>query len=139
VAIAKRTYKAYRDLLASDRWQKLAVAGAKPQRLLWASTGTKDPNLPDTYYIHALASELTINTTPENTLLAFGQHGSVGDLLPTDGGDADDVLSRIGEAGIDVDELALTLQTEGADAFVKSWEELLGCIGSKADQLRSGS
>ena len=139
VAIAKRTYKAYRELLASDRWRELAAADANPQRLLWASTGTKDPNLADTYYIHALASEQTINTMPEKTLLAFGERGVLGDLLPADGGNAEDVLSRIGEAGIDVDALAATLQTEGADAFVKSWDDLLGRIESKADQLRPGS
>ncbi len=139
VAVAKRTYKAYRDLLASDRWQKLAAAGARPQRLLWASTGTKDPNLPDTYYIHALASAQTINTMPEKTLLAFGEHGAVDDLLPEDGGDAEDVLARFGTAGIDVDALAATLQTEGADAFVKSWDDLLACIGSKSDQVRTTS
>jgi len=139
VAIAKRTYKAYRELLASDRWRELAAADANPQRLLWASTGTKDPNLADTYYIHTLASEQTINTMPEKTLLAFGEHGVLGDLLPADGGAAEDVLSRIGNAGIDVDALAATLQTEGADAFVKSWDDLLGRIESKADQLRPGS
>jgi transaldolase len=139
VAVAKRTYKAYRDLLASDRWQSLAAAGARPQRLLWASTGTKDPNLPDTYYIHALASERTINTMPEKTLLAFGEHGAVGDLLPADGGDAEDVLARIATAGIDADALAATLQTEGAAAFVKSWDDLLACIGSKSDQVRTAN
>jgi transaldolase len=138
VAVAKRTYKAYRELLASDRWRKLAAAGARPQRLLWASTGTKDPNLPDTYYIHALASELTI-TMPEKTLLAFGEHGAVGELLPADGGDAEYVLARIGTAGIDVDALAATLQTEGADAFVKSWEDLLACIGSTSDRVRTAN
>ena len=139
VAVAKRTYKAYRDLMASDRWRNLAAAGARPQRLLWASTGTKDPNLPDTYYIHALASELTINTMPEKTLLAFGEHGAVGDLLPADGGDAEDVLTRIATAGIDVDALAATLQTEGAAAFVKSWDDLLSCIGSKSDEVRKAN
>src|SRR5262245_8032160 len=139
VAVAERTYKAYRELLASDRWQQLAAAGARPQRLLWASTATKDPNLPDTYYIQALASELTINTMPEKTLLAFGAHGAVGDLLPADGGDAEDVLARVGRAGIDVDALAATLQTEGAEAFVKSWDDLLACIGSKSDQVRMAS
>ncbi|HYV59313.1 MAG TPA: transaldolase [Acidimicrobiia bacterium] len=137
VAVAQRTYKAYRDLLASDRWQKLAAAGAKPQRLLWASTGTKDPTLPDTYYIQALASEQTINTMPEKTLLAFGAHGTVGELLPADGGDADDVLARIGKAGIDVDAWAATLQTDGADAFVKSWDDLLARISAKSSEVRS--
>jgi transaldolase len=139
VAVAKRTYKAYRDLLASDRWQRLAAAGARPQRLLWASTGTKDPNLPDTYYIHALASELTINTMPEKTLLAFGEHGAVGDLLPADGDDAEDVLARIATAGIDVGDLAATLQTEGAAAFVKSWDDLLACIASTSDRVRTAN
>jgi transaldolase len=137
VAIAKRTYKAYRELLASDRWRQLAAAGAKPQRLLWASTGTKDPNLPDTYYIHALASEGTINTMPEKTLLAFAEHGAVDHLLPVDGGDAEAVLARSGNAGIDVDALAATLQTEGADAFVKSWDDLLGRLESKAARLHA--
>src|SRR5256885_2326735 len=139
VAVAKRTYKAYRDLLASDRWQTLAAAGATPQRLLWASTGTKDPNLPDTFYIHALASEKTINTMPEKTLLAFGEHGAIGDLLPADGGDAEHVLARIGSAGVDVEGLAATLQTEGADAFVKSWDDLLARIASRSDQVRTAS
>jgi transaldolase len=139
VAVAGRTYKAYRDLLGSDRWQKLAEAGAEPQRLLWASTGTKDPSLSDTYYIHTLASEQTINTMPEKTLLAFGAHGAVGDLLPADGGDAEDALARIGEAGIDVDALAATLQTEGADAFVKSWDDLLARISAKSTEVRTAS
>ena len=137
VAVARRTYKAYRDLLASDRWKTLAEAGAKPQRLLWASTGTKDPNLPDTYYIHALAAEQTINTMPEKTLLAFGAHGAVGDVLPADGGDAEDVLARIEKAGIDVDALAATLQSEGARAFVKSWEDLLARISAKSSEMRA--
>ncbi|HMF84041.1 MAG TPA: transaldolase [Acidimicrobiia bacterium] len=139
VAVAKRAYKAYRELLASDRWQKLAGAGAKPQRLLWASTGTKDPILADTYYIHALASEQTINTMPEKTLLAFGAHGAVGDLLPPDGGDADELLARIGAAGIDVDALAATLQTEGAGAFVRSWDDLLGRISAKSHEVRAAT
>jgi transaldolase len=139
VAVAKRTYKAYRDLLASDRWKGLAAAGASPQRLLWASTGTKDPSLSDTYYIHALASEQTINTMPEKTLLAFGAHGVVGDVLPADGGDADDVLVSIGGAGIDADALAATLQTEGAEAFVKSWDDLLARISAKSTEVRSTS
>ena len=136
VNVAKRTYKAYRDLLASDRWTALAAAGARPQRLLWASTGTKDPKLDDTFYVHALASEQTINTMPENTLLAFGEHGSVGDLLPADGGDAEDVLARFAADGIDVDALAAKLQTDGAAAFVDSWKELIGSIASKSDGPR---
>lgn len=135
VAVAKRTYKAYRDLLASERWLALAAAGAKPQRLLWASTGTKDPALPDTFYVHALASEQTINTMPENTLLAFGAYGQVSDLLPADGGDGEELLARFGQAGIDVDQLAATLQSEGADSFVKSWDDLIACIESKSSEL----
>lgn len=135
VAIAERTYAAYRSLLAGERWQRLAAAGARPQRLLWASTGTKDPSLPDTYYISALASELTVNTMPENTLIAFGAHGAVGDLLPADGGDAEPVLARFGASGVDIGALATRLQVEGAESFVKSWEELIGVIGSKASQL----
>ena len=139
VAVAQRTYKTYRELLASDRWQKLAAAGARPQRLLWASTGTKDPNLPDTYYIHALAAGQTINTMPEKTLLAFGAHGAVGELLPADGGDAEETLARIGRAGVDVGALAATLQTEGAESFVKSWDDLLARISAKYSEVRSAS
>src|SRR5439155_3761056 len=123
VAMAKRTYAAYRTVLASDRWQRLASAGAHPQRLLWASTGTKDPALPDTFYISSLASELTVNTMPEGTLIAFAAHGSFGELLPADGGDAEEALAQFVQSGIDLDELAARLQAEGAESFVKSWEE----------------
>jgi transaldolase len=135
VAVAGQTHKAYRDLLDTDRWQALAGGGAKPQRLLWASTGTKDPVLPDTFYIHALASELTINTMPENTLAAFAAHGEVGDLLSRDGSDAEEMLARIGSAGVDVDALAAQLQKEGADSFVDSWNDLLECIDTKTASL----
>jgi transaldolase len=139
LAVAKRAYKAYRELLASDRWKALADAGAPVQRLLWASTGTKDPALPDTYYISALASPQTINTMPDSTLAAFGAHGSVGDLLPEDGGDAEAVLSRFESEGIDVDALAAKLQSDGAESFVKSWDDLLKCIESKSSQLAKAS
>ncbi len=135
VAVAGRTYKAYRDLLESDRWQALAAAGAQPQRLLWASTGTKEPALPDTFYIHALAAERTINTLPEGTLVAFADHGEVGELMPPDGGDAEDVLARMAQAGVDVDAVAAQLQSEGADAFVESWDDLLRCIDGKTATL----
>jgi transaldolase len=135
VAIAGRTYKAYRDLLDSDRWQALAGAGARPQRLLWASTGTKDPALPDTFYIHGLASAHTINTMPEGTLAAFAAHGEVGDLLARDGGDAESMLTRIGDAGVDVDAVAAQLQKEGAESFDTSWDDLLACIDSKTTSL----
>ena len=135
VGIAKRTYAAYRALLASERWQHLAAAGANPQRLLWASTGTKDPALPDTFYISELASPHTINTMPEGTLIAFGAHGSVETLLPVDGGDAEEILAWFTADGIELDALAAKLQSDGADSFVASWEQLIGCIESKSSDL----
>ncbi len=135
VGIAKRTYAAYHDVLASDRWKALAAAGANPQRLLWASTGTKDPALPDTFYIEALASLLTVNTMPEGTLIAFGAHGAVGDLLPPDGGDAEELLARFTADGVDLEALAAKLQVDGAASFVASWEELISTIESKSSDL----
>ncbi|HUI65150.1 MAG TPA: transaldolase [Bacteroidota bacterium] len=135
IAIAKRTYKAYRDLLASRRWQKLANAGALPQRLLWASTGTKDPQASDVLYISALAAPDTINTMPEETLLAFADHGEVGSVLPVDAGDAEVVLSQFAKAGIDDKALAEELQREGALAFDQSWNELIDRLKSKCDLL----
>src|SRR5881296_4251509 len=128
IAIAKRTYKAYRDLLGSPRWQRVYNAGARPQRLLWASTGTKDPKASDVLYIKALAAPHTINTMPEKTLLALADHGDVGAMLPHDGGDAEAVLAQFTQAGIDLDKLAADLQRDGAAAFVKSWDELLACL-----------
>jgi transaldolase len=139
VGIAKRTYAAYHELLASERWKRLAAAGANPQRLLWASTGTKDPALPDTFYISELASPETVNTMPENTLIAFGAHGTVGTLLPADGGDAEEVLARFTADGVDLDALAAKLQADGADSFVASWEELIACIESKSSHLATAS
>ena len=133
VAIAKRTYRAYLELLASSRWQKLAGAGALPQRLLWASTGTKDPLASDVLYIEALAAPDTINTMPEETLLAFADHGKVGTPLAADGGDSEEVLSQFTKAGIDVEALATELQGEGAVAFDKSWNELIDRLKSKCD------
>jgi transaldolase len=138
IAIAKRTYKAYRDFLASPRWQKAAAAGAQPQRLLWASTGTKDPDASDVLYITALGAPDTINTIPEKTLLAFANHGAPGEPLPLDGGDAEKVLAAFAKAGIDHDELAADLQREGAESFVKSWKDLLERIGSKHIALKVG-
>jgi len=135
IAIAKRTYKAYRELLASARWRKLAKAGAPPQRLLWASTGTKDPNASDVLYIKALAAPDTINTIPDKTLLAFVDHGSLGDVLPADGGDAEKVIAAFVKAGIDDDKLAAELQREGAASFVTSWKDLLKCIETKVTTL----
>lgn len=137
IAIAGRTYKAYRDFLASARWQKAAGAGAHPQRLLWASTGTKNPDAPDVLYIEALAAPDTINTIPDKTLLAFADHGSPGDLMPTDGVDAEKVIAEFAEAGIDDERLAADLQREGAESFVKAWQDLLDCIVSKSATLKA--
>jgi len=135
VAIGKQAYAAYRDLLDSERWQKLANEGARPQRLLFASTGTKDPEASDVLYVEAFAAPNTINTMPDKTLLAFADHGEVGDPLPADGGDAEQVLSAFGDAGVDVGKLAARLQKEGAEAFVKSWNDLLGTIESEKERL----
>lgn len=135
IAMAMRCYTAYRELLASPRWQKLAAAGARPQRLLWASTGTKDPAAPDTLYLEALAAPETINTIPEQTLLAFADHGEVTTALAPDGGDAEEVLAAIELAGVDVAALAIQLQREGAQAFAQSWRDLLECIRSKGMAL----
>ena len=137
IAVAKRTYKAYRQLLDSERWQRLANAGAHPQRLLWASTGTKDPAASDVLYIKALAAPFTINTIPDATLLAFADHGKLGKLLPVDGGDAEKMIAKFGQAGIDHDQLAADLQREGTESFVKSWNELLGSIASKDVTLKA--
>jgi transaldolase len=133
IAIAKRTYKAYRDVLESPGWQKLAVAGAKPQRLLWGSTGTKDPKASDVLYIEALAASDTINTMPEETLLAFADHGKVNDVLPVDGGDAEEILVGFEKAGVDNAALAAQLQREGAQSFSKSWNELMASIASMSN------
>jgi transaldolase len=135
VAVGKRTYKAYRDLLESDRWKGLAEKGAKPQRLLFASTGTKDPEASDTLYIEAFAAPDTINTMPDKTLHAFADHGKVGEPLPDDGGDWEQALKANQDAGVDTDALALRLQKEGADAFVKSWTDLLDTIKSESERL----
>jgi len=136
IAMAKRTYRAYRELLASDRWLRLVNVGARSQRLLWASTGTKDPKASDVLYVKSLAAPHTVNTMPEKTLLALADHGEIGPMLPHDGGDAEAVLGRLAQAGVDVDALAAELQREGAAAFVKSWEDLLACIRDKSATLR---
>ncbi len=135
IAIAQRTYKAYRDLLDSPRWQRLYNAGARPQRLLWASTGTKDPEASDVLYVKALAAPFTVNTMPEQTLLALADHGELGTSLPADGGDAEEVLTDFAKAGVDIDDLAGQLQDDGAASFVKSWDELMGVIASKSADL----
>jgi transaldolase len=134
IAVAMRTYKAYCDLLGSARWQKLAQAGAHVQRLLWASTGTKDPSAPDTLYIDALAAPDTINTMPDKTLQAFAEHGTIDAPMPVDGGDAEAVIEQMRREGIDDAALAARLQREGAEAFSTSWGELLSRIKEKSSQ-----
>ena len=138
LAIARRTYAASLELQASPRWRRAQNAGARPQRVLWASTGTKDPEAPDTLYVEALASPYTVNTLPQKTLLAFADHGRVGELLAPDGGDAEQVLARHAAAGVDVEALAARLQDEGAQAFVDSWRELMQSIDEKASGAGPG-
>jgi transaldolase len=139
IAVAQRTYKAYLELLASRRFQRAANAGARVQRLLWASTGTKDPKASDTLYVKALAAPFTINTMPDATLKAFGDHGQVGELLAPDGGDCEKVLASFVKAGIDIDALATQLQNDGAASFVKSWNDLMASIESKSSVMRKAS
>jgi transaldolase len=139
IAVAKRTYKAYCRMLASPRWQRALNFGARPQRLLWASTGTKDPKASDTLYVKALAAPLTVNTMPDGTLKAFADHGEAGSILAADGGDCEEVLARFADKGIDVDALAAQLQEEGAASFVKSWNELMDVIASKSAALKKAS
>jgi transaldolase len=139
IAMAQRTYKACRTLLSSPRWQRVYNAGARPQRLLWASTGTKDPEASDILYIKALAAPFTVNTMPEGTLKALAEHSELGALLPTDGGDCEAVLAQFARAGVDVDALAAQLQDEGAKSFVKSWDELMEVIASKSAVLEKTS
>jgi transaldolase len=135
IAVAQRTYRAYHELHQSERWQRLENEGARPQRMLWASTGTKDPDASDVLYVEALAAPLTINTMPDKTLLAFADHGQVREPLAPDGGDSEEVLAAFNEAGIDTDALAERLQKEGAETFVKSWTELLETIESRKSEL----
>lgn len=135
IAIAQRSYQAYRDLLGSPRWQRIYNAGAHPQRLLWASTGTKDPKAPDVLYIKALAAPFTVNTMPEGTLKALADHGDLREIMSADGGDCETVLSQFGAAGIDIGDLAAILQDEGARSFANSWNELMGVIASKSATL----
>jgi transaldolase len=135
IAIAMRTYKAYRELLASQRWRRLAAAGAHPQRLLWASTGTKDPSAPESLYVEALAAPDTVNTMPEKTLMAFAGQGHVGAPMPVDGGYAEQTLDEFRREGVDIDVLAAKLQQEGSEAFVKSWNSLIGGLHEKVGRL----
>jgi transaldolase len=139
IAIGQQVYQAYRDMLESDRWQRLANFGARPQRLLFASTGTKDPQASDVLYINALAAPNTINTMPEKTLLAFHEHGNVTGTLPRDGGDCERVLADFRNAGIDLDQLAADLQSQGAQAFDQSWSKLLDAIETKGKVLQGAA
>ena len=139
IAIALRTYKAYVELIGSPRWQRAFNEGAIPQRLLWASTGTKDPKASDTLYIESLAAPLTVNTMPEATLKAFADHGKVGSITPASGGDSQAVLNEFANAGVDVGALATELQEQGADSFDKSWNDLLKVISSKGAALRTAA
>ena len=139
IAVAKRTYKAYLELLSSPRWMRAYNAGARPQRLLWASTGTKDPKASATLYITALAAPFTVNTMPEGTLKALAAASSGGTTMPADGGDCEEVLARFAAAKVDVKALAAQLQDEGAKSFVNSWNELMDVIGSKSDVLKRAS
>jgi len=139
IAIAGRTYKAYGELLASPAWQRNYNAGARPQRLLWASTGTKDSKASDVLYIKALASPFSVNTMPEGTLKAFADHGDLGPVMAADGGDCEAILARFAKDGVNVDALAAQLQDEGAKSFVKSWNELMTVIASKSDALKQAA
>ena len=139
IAIAKRTYKAASALLSSARWQRVYNLGGRPQRLLWASTGTKDPKASDILYIKALAAPFTVNTMPEATLKALATHTELGELLPTDGGNCEEVLAQFAKAGVDVDALAAQLQSEGAESFVKSWNDLMSVISSKSASLEKSA
>ena len=139
IAMAKRTYKAYRSVLSSPRWQRIYNAGARPQRLLWASTGTKDPKVSDVLYIKALAAPFTVNTIPEATLKALADHGELSGLLPANGGNCEEVLAQFASAGVDLHALAVRLQTEGAASFVKSWHSLMAVIASKSATLTAAT
>jgi len=136
IAISQRTYKAYRELLATPRWKKIVAGGFNPQRLLLASTGTKDPKASDILYVKALAAPDTVNTMPEKTLLAFSDHGEISGVMPEDGGNCEQVIADFGKAGVDVDALAAQLQSDGAKAFVDSWNDLMNVIASKSATLQ---
>jgi len=139
IAMGQRIYAASHDLMASKRWQRINNEGAHGQRLLWASTGTKDPKAPDILYIKALASPFTVNTMPENTLNAFGDHGEVGNVMPTDGVEGEQMLAAFSKAGIDIDALATKLQDDGAESFVASWHELMAGIDAKTAAAKAAA
>jgi transaldolase len=137
VAVGLQTYRTYRELMDSDRWQRLANQGARMQRLLWASTSTKDPKAPDTLYVHQLGAPFTVNTIPEPTLIAFHDHGHVGEAMPADGGDSAATLAEFSQAGVDVDALSATLQANAAEGFVKAWNDLMAHIDAQSAALRA--
>jgi transaldolase len=139
IAVAGDIYKAYRSLLASPRWQRAFNAGARPQRLLWASTGTKDPKASDILYIKALAAPFTVNTMPEATLKALADHGELGSTMAADGGGSQEAINKFTKAGVDIDALATQLQDEGAKSFVKAWNELMAIINSKSSALKQAA
>jgi transaldolase len=139
LAVANRTYSSARKLLISPEWQRIYNTGARPQRLVWASTGTKDPSASDILYIKGLAAPFTVNTMPEATLNALAEHTELGSILAADGGDCEEVLGQFAKAGVDIDALAATLQDEGAKSFVKSWNGLMNVIASKSDLLKKAS
>jgi transaldolase len=139
IAVAQRAYKAYLGLLSSPRWMRAYNAGARPQRLLWASTGTKDPKASDILYVKALAAPFTVNTIPEDTLHALAEHGDIEAIMPVDGGDCEEVLARFAGARIDVHALSAHLQDEGAKSFANSWNDLMGVIESKCAVLKRAS
>ena len=139
IAAAKRAYKAYLGLLSLPRWIRAYNAGARPQRLLWASTGTKDPKASDVLYVEALAAPFTVNTMPDGTLKALADHSVVRATMPADGGDCEEILARFAEANIDVHSLSVQLQDEGAKSFVNSWNDLMAVIRSKCAVLERAS
>ena len=136
VAIGQQCYAAYTALLASERYRRVMNAGARPQRLLMASTGTKDPKASDILYVKGLAAPFTIDTMPENTLKAVADHGGGIKAIPADGGDCEQVLAKFRKAGVDLDAVAAKLQSDGAESFVKSWNELMGVIAAKSAELK---
>jgi len=138
IAIAQRTYKAARSLLSSPRWHRVYNAGARPQRPLWASTGTKDPQASDVLYLKALAAPFTVNTMPEGTLKALASHTQIGAIMTPDGGDCEEVLAQFTKAGIDLDVLGAELQEEGAKSFADSWNELMAVISGKSPESSEG-
>jgi transaldolase len=138
LAVAKKVFASYRGLLASERWQALAAAGALPQRVLWASTSSEDPALADTYYVERLAAPGTIDTVPEKTLLAFADHGAVGEMLQADYGKAAQVVAAVASEGVDIDALGESLQRQGAPAFSADWAALLDAIAAKTAGMKAG-